>query len=84
MTGLFGSRGGGRTVKTFPGTVDSEEPDHPFAIINNDRKNMLDTRQPNSREDPALNDSNIGLEEVQPPSDRVMVREDYAVKYSNV
>ena len=62
-------------MKAFSG-VDKEDKHHPFSIIN-DRKKILE-------EDPASNDSNVDLEELQPPHDKVMVREDFSVNYSTV
>ena len=66
----FGSKG--HTVKSFSGT-ELEEEYHPFSIIRDNKGN----------EDPTVQDSNIDLKELQPPQDRVMVREDISVNYSN-
>ena len=77
-TVTFGSRS--RTVNTFSG-VDAEDKHHPFSIIN-DHRNIL-AGQPNS-DDTINNDSNVDLEELQPPQDKVMVREDFSVNYSSV
>ncbi|KAG7001465.1 hypothetical protein G7Y79_00031g065800 [Physcia stellaris] len=62
----------GRGSKSFPGSVETEEV-HPFSIIREDR----------AGENTAGRNSNIDLEELQPPHDRVMVREDISVRYSN-
>ena len=66
----FGSQG--RMIKPlswiYPGDAH-----HPFSIIRDDRGN----------EQAASQDSNVDLEELQPPLDRVMVREHICVKYSN-
>lgn len=63
----------GRRSKSFLGTVETEEEFHPFSIIREDK----------AGEDTAGRDSNIDLEELQPPHGRVMVREDISVRYSN-
>ena len=79
---LFGSRG--RTVRAFSGTDAVEDHDHPFEVIG-DRKNMLEGGVGVKSEQRGSDESRIDLEEVvRPPRDRVMVREDFSVKYSNV
>lgn len=71
----------GRNAKNYSGT-DVEEEDHPFTIIHD---NDLDTpNKQHSGDVPITRNSNFGIKEVQPPADKVMVREDIYVKYSNV
>lgn len=57
-------------VKSYP---ENEPGDghHPFSIIRDDRED----------DHLAGHNSNIDLEELQPPQDRVVVREDIYVKY---
>ncbi|KAL8824149.1 MAG: hypothetical protein Q9191_005261 [Dirinaria sp. TL-2023a] len=69
----FGSKG--RTVKSYPG-MEPEDEGHPFTRMRDNKCN--------EHGHPASHDSNIDLEEQQPPQDRVLVREDIFVKYSNV
>ena len=62
-------------MKSFPGSTELADYDHhPFTIIRDD-KGVGDLSKENS---------NIDLEELHPPQDRVVVREDISVKYSNV
>ena len=59
----------GRTV-TEPGDDDH----HPLSVVGDGKGNgHLGNRE-----------SNIDLEEMQPPHDRVVVREDISVRYSNI
>ena len=66
----FGSKG--RVVRFFYWSYRGDE-HHTFSIMGDERGNK----------DPAGQDSNIDLEELRPPQDRVMVREHISVKYSN-
>lgn len=74
----FTSRG--LTAKAFSGT-DKEDKNHPFSIIN-DRKNILE--RGDNPEDHVSTDPSVSLEELQPPLDKVMVRDDISVNYSSV
>ena len=78
-TGTFGSRS--RAVKPFSG-IEAEKQYHPFSIIHDDKKKILDKGY--NAEDQVNSDPNLELEELQPPQDKVMVREDICVNYSNV
>lgn len=70
-------------MRAFSGTdVGGDKVDHPFEVIH-DRRNILEGGAKSERR--SSDESRIDLEEVvRPPRDRVMVREDFSVKYSNV
>ena len=68
----FGSKG--RNAKSYTG-MDVDDEHRPFSIIRDDK---------NSGEGGQNDHTNVPLEEIQPPQDRVMVREDIYVNYSNV
>ena len=66
----FGSKGRSAT-KSFAGN-ELEDDTHPFTIIHEDEDNVDSSKR------------DIALEELQPPRDRVMVRDDIVVRYSSV
>ncbi|KAL8709640.1 MAG: hypothetical protein Q9225_007424 [Loekoesia sp. 1 TL-2023] len=74
----FGSKG--RNARSFAG-MDGEDEHYPFSTLHDD-KNNSDTGY--NAGGSANHGSNMHLEELQPPQDRVMVREDIYVKYSDV
>lgn len=70
----------GRNTMSFAG-IDDEDEHHPFSVIHDD-SNVADRQyQADSSAKPG---SNIHLDELQPPPDRVMVREDIFVRYTDV
>ena len=74
----FGSRG--RNARTLSGT-ETEDDNQPFTMIQDDKHS--DDNQ-NTIEHPQSRESNIDAQELRPPRDRVMVRDDISVRYSDV
>ena len=74
----FGS--GSRNVKPVSG-IEDDDLHHPFSVIQDD-SNIVDPHY--NAENQSDQNSNIDLLELQPPEDKVMVRNDIFVKYSNV
>ena len=69
----------GRNVRSFSEIgAEEEEEHHPFSIMG-EGKDGRDKR--GVAEETAHDDSNIDLEELQPPQDKVVVRQDIYVNY---
>ncbi|KAL9601751.1 MAG: hypothetical protein Q9179_002774 [Wetmoreana sp. 5 TL-2023] len=75
--GMFGSRG--HSANMYRG-MHAEDEHHPFSIVHDDKNNMDKRYAVDSQTN---HESDIHLEELQTPQDRVIVREDIYVKYSS-